>query len=119
MALILEQSEHFTIQDFIKKVSEKYPAIGAATVYRNIPVLVEAGVLKETLTDNSGQKVYELADDEHHDHIVCLDCSHIFEFHDDSIEAAQDRVSLGLRFAPVNHRHVIFAKCQYKKKSRA
>ena len=114
MALLLEQTEHFTIQEFIKKVSEKHPAIGTATVYRNIPILVEVGVLKETLTDNSGQKVYELADDDHHDHIVCLDCNHIFEFHDNGIEAAQDRVSQGLRFAPVKHRHVIFAKCEYQ-----
>ena len=113
--LVLQQTGHFTVQELIKRVSERYPQIGAATVYRNIPILIDAGVLKETLTDDSGQKFYEIAGGEHHDHIVCVDCNRIFEFHDDRIERAQDQVSVGLNFNPVKHRHVIFAACGYRK----
>lgn len=114
--MLFEQSEHFTIQELIKRIGHKYPRIGAATVYRNVPVLLDAGVIKETLTDDEGVRYYEVAGSDHHDHLVCVDCKRIFEFHDDRIERAQDRVSAAMKFAPVKHRHVIFAKCEYKKR---
>jgi Fur family ferric uptake transcriptional regulator len=118
--LVLSETEHFTAQDLIRRVSERHPQIGAATVYRNIPVLLDAGIIEETLTDKAGQKLYEVASsgdgDEHHDHIVCIDCNEIFEFHNDQIERAQEQLTATLKFAPVKHRHVIFAHCGYLKK---
>lgn len=111
-----QYSGHFTAQELIRRVAEVYPQIGAATIYRNLPILVSAGILKETLTDDSGQKYYEVDGDDHHDHIVCIDCNQIFEFHDDAIERAQDRVTKELSFKPVKHKHVVFASCGYRKK---
>lgn len=116
--ILMYQNKHFTIQALIKIISDQYPSIGAATVYRNVPLLVEAGLIRETLTDEAGQKYYEIAtdsDDEHHDHIVCTDCNRIFEFHDDRIEKAQEQVSTSMNFYPVKHRHVIFSSCWYLK----
>jgi Fur family ferric uptake transcriptional regulator len=115
--IVLERTGHFTVQELIRWVSEKHPKIGVATIYRNIPVLVDAGFLKETLTNETGQMYYEVAGDDHHDHIVCMDCNEIFEFNDEGIEDAQDRVSKDLGFQPVKHRHVIFAACGYREKN--
>jgi Fur family ferric uptake transcriptional regulator len=114
--LVLQQTEHFTVQELIKRLGEKFPQIGAATVYRNVPILVDVGVLKETLTDDSGQKFYEVAGDDHHDHIVCIDCHRIFEFHDERIERAQDQAAEAMSFHPVKHRHVVYASCAFRKK---
>ncbi len=115
--VVLGISGHFTAQDLIRIVSDVHPQIGTATVYRNLPLLLGAGLIKETLTDDSGLKIYELASRDHHDHLICLDCNQIFEFHDESIERAQDRISKKLGFKPVRHKHVIFAHCEYKKKT--
>jgi len=115
--LILATGGHLDAQDIVEHVKQKYPEIGAATVYRNIKVLCDAKILKESLNDPHGRVVYELYDDDHHDHLVCLDCGGIFEFHSDKIEALQNNIVLGMRFTQVRHRHVVYARCEFKKNS--
>lgn len=113
---ILTSTGHFSAQEIVKEVLKAYPGIGSATVYRNIKVLCDAQILKETLVDANGTVVYEPYDEEHHDHIVCLDCGEIFEFHDAKIESQQEKVASEMEFTEVRHRHVLFAHCNRLKK---
>jgi Fur family ferric uptake transcriptional regulator len=115
LEVILKNPRHFGVQELIIQVRKRHPNIGPATVYRNINLLVEAQVIRETLTTETGDKLYELSVEEHHDHIVCLDCQGVFEFHEDVIEEAQEKLGKKLKFSPVKHRHIIFAKCAFRK----
>jgi Fur family ferric uptake transcriptional regulator len=105
---------HFGVQELVQRIQAVEPSIGAATVYRNVNLLCDAGILQETLTDETGQTLYEVAESGHHDHIVCLTCGEIFEFHDEAIETAQDRVARKLSFKPARHSHIIYADCEFK-----
>jgi Fur family ferric uptake transcriptional regulator len=111
---------HFSTQDVVEAVQERAPGIGAATVYRNIKTLVEAGLVTETLLDEQGRTVFERAgdDEQHHDHIVCNDCGAILEFIEPRIEQLQDDLTAKLKFRPVRHRHVIYASCEYGAKGK-
>ncbi len=109
---ILETPGHFGIQDLVQKVQTRFPEMGAATVYRNVKTLCDAGILRETLLDADNRVVYELNLTDHHDHIVCLDCNHIFEFHDEEIERRQDETARALGFTAVRHRHVVYGRCE-------
>jgi Fur family ferric uptake transcriptional regulator len=111
--LILSTGGHLDAQGLVEQVKRQHPGIGAATVYRTIKVLCEANILKESLTDTHGRVVYELFDEDHHDHIVCMDCGEIFEFHNDKIESLQGEIVKEMRFSQVKHRHVIYVKCDY------
>jgi Fur family ferric uptake transcriptional regulator len=111
--LILRTGGHLDAQALVEQVKKKHSDIGAATVYRTIKVLCDASILKESLTDANGRVVYELFDHDHHDHIVCLDCDEIFEFHDEKIESQQSAVVQNLDFKEVRHRHVVYAHCSY------
>ncbi len=112
---ILAQPRHFTALDLLAELGRRHPEVGKATVYRNLPILVASGVLQEGPTDTEGHVLYELSGDDHHDHIVCLDCHAIFEFHDEAIEKRQERLTRKLDFEAGGHRHVIYASCRYKK----
>jgi Fur family ferric uptake transcriptional regulator len=114
LEVIVKESRHFRTQDLLDRLQERYPEVGRATVYRNLPILVESGLIVEGPTDADGQIHYELADDEHHDHIMCLDCKRIFEFHDDSIEARQASISKKMGFTVKEHRHVVYASCDFR-----
>jgi Fur family ferric uptake transcriptional regulator len=117
---IVNESRHFRSLDLLVRLGKRYPEVGKATLYRNLPIFVESGILKLGPTDSDGQIFYELAEDdaeEHHDHIVCLDCKRIFEFHDEVIEARQSQISKELGFAAKKHTHVIYAACKYKAKN--
>ena len=113
LELALLEREHFSAQDLVRRASHKYPQLGSATIYRAIPVLLDAGILKETLSLQDGTKLFEISEGAHHDHIVCVDCGAIFEFHDPVIEKAQEKLEKKLRFKGVSHRHVIYANCEY------
>jgi Fur family ferric uptake transcriptional regulator len=116
--LILMTGGHLDAQALVEQVKKKHSGIGAATVYRSIKILCDASILKESLTDASGRVVYELFDHDHHDHIVCLDCDEIFEFHDEQIESQQSAVVQKLDFKEVRHRHVVYAHCSFKTANR-
>ena len=112
---IVSMRGHFNVSELSDKIHASSPQIGAATIYRNIPTLIEAGILQETLKTDQGQAFYEMADEDHHDHIVCVDCGRIFEFHEKTIEKEQERITRQMQFETQAHRHVIYASCTFKK----
>lgn len=114
--LILSHPGHLSAQEIIDRVRAEYPDIGVATIYRNIKVLCDAEILKESLMTEAGTAVYEKYDEDHHDHMVCLDCGEIFEFHDDQIETQQNAIAAQMGFRPVSHKHVIYARCEKLKR---
>ncbi len=116
--LILSTGGHLDAQSLVERVKQQHPGIGAATVYRSLKVLTDAHILKESLMDSQGKVIYELFDDDHHDHIVCMDCGEIFEFHDDKIESLQNGIVKEMQFSQVKHRHVIYVHCDFSKSRR-
>lgn len=119
---IVYEARHFTALELFDRLHKRYPEVGKATLYRNLPVLVESGIIEESLLDPGGQAFYELSVGDHHrhhDHIVCTDCRRIFEFHDETIEKRQEQLTQRLGFTAKSHRHVIFAGCTFKKRDRS
>lgn len=111
-SIALTQDSHFEIQELVREVRKVHPEISPATVYRNVKTLCEAGLLQETLESKSGVTLYERTESGHHDHIVCLDCGLIFEFHNAAIEKAQTKAIRAMGFLESRHQHVIYAKCE-------
>jgi Fur family transcriptional regulator, ferric uptake regulator len=111
--LILETGGHLDAPEIIDRVGRVHPSIGAATVYRNIKVLCDAGLLEPTHQNIHGRDVYELPDESHHDHILCLDCGEVFEFKNSHIENLQDVIAEKFDFRPKAHRHVIHGHCRF------
>ena len=114
--LIFAIDGHMSAQEIVQQVVQAYPKIGVATVYRNIKLLCDAKILKETLVDHEGRVVYEVFDDKHHDHIVCEDCGRTFEFENPEIEELQEQVARKFSFELTRHRHVIYGHCLFKGK---
>jgi Fur family transcriptional regulator, ferric uptake regulator len=84
--------------------------VGIATVYRVLTQFEQAGILRRSPYETS-RAVYELNDGDHHDHIVCLDCSHVVEFVDPQIEARQETVATQLGFKLQEHTMSMYGHC--------
>lgn len=107
----LESDGHVAVEDLIEVVQGALSGVGPATVYRTMKLFTEAGIAHERHFGD-GQARYEpVIQGEHHDHLICEDCGHIFEFEDPTIEDRQERIAAqhGLRLA--SHRHEIFGRC--------
>ncbi|KPU45425.1 zinc-specific metallo-regulatory protein [Oxobacter pfennigii] len=73
--VLFEQKGRFlTAEDIFIKTREKHADTNFSTVYRNLNILEDTGIIHLTKL-NSDASVYELADtDSHHHHIICRGC---------------------------------------------
>ena len=106
-----EGPQHMSAEDVYRALLERGEEIGLATVYRVLTQFVNAG-LAERHHFEGGQAVFELDRGHHHDHIVCLDCGHVEEFFDETIESCQHKMAEKLGFELADHSMVLYANCK-------
>lgn len=96
--------EHFSAEELHAwLVTEPGEKTSRATVYRTLALLQEAGFL-QALDAERGEMVYEhVLGHHHHDHMLCLSCGRIEEFHDDRIEQLQLEACKRKGFELVSH----------------
>lgn len=111
LEIFLDCEGHVAVDELLARVQERMPGVGYATVYRSLKLFVEAGVAHERRFGD-GQARYEPAPiGEHHDHLICVECGHIFEFEDPLIEERQGQVAQAHGLRMVAHQHEIFGSC--------
>lgn len=118
-SIIFGSGGHLDAQEILSLIKASDSSIGAATVYRNIKVLCDAGLLEMTHQNMDGRDVYELPDEDHHDHILCVDCGVSFEFNNKKIESLQEKVATENEFRLTDHRHVIQGSCEFLRAKRS
>ena len=108
--VFLHADGHLALQELLDLVQKSDPGVGFATVYRTMKMLVEAGVAKERHF-GTDQALYELVHpNEHHDHLICSRCGHIFEFEDDVIEERQEQIAKSFGLKITGHRHELYGE---------
>ena len=105
-----EHGRHLSAEDVYRQLLTSELDIGISTVYRVLNQLVDAGVLLRH-TFEAGHAVYELDEGAHHDHLICLSCGRVEEFHDDAIESRQERVANELGFVLRDHALALYGVC--------
>lgn len=68
---------HPTVEEIYEEVKQKLPRITKATVYKNLKVLVDNGLIKEV--NIKGVSRFEPNMEPHH-HIICKTCGKIIDF---------------------------------------
>ncbi|EIW20123.1 Fur family transcriptional regulator, zinc uptake regulator [Pelosinus fermentans] len=63
-----------TAQQILDHVKQLYPDVSLDTVYRNLTLLVNLGIICEIHTPGKDSNIYELITTAHHHHLVCLEC---------------------------------------------
>ena len=106
---LFESSEqrHLSAEDVYKMLLSSGEDVGLATVYRVLTQFEQAGLLMRHHFEG-GKSVFELKQEGHHDHIVCMQCGRVEEFYDEEIENRQknDR-----GFTIHDHSLYIYADC--------
>ena len=104
------EQRHMTAEDVYRHLLAEDTDIGLATVYRVLSQFEQAGLLSRSHFDTT-KAIYELSDGEHHDHLVCLDCGTVLEFHDAAIERRQIEVAAARGFTLEDHSLSLYARC--------
>jgi Fur family ferric uptake transcriptional regulator len=112
--------EHFSAEQLYRWLqTEPGPRVSRATVYRSLALLVEGGFV-QALDTGKEELLYEhVLGHPHHDHMVCLDCGRIEEFHDERIESLQLEACRKKGFQLVGHEHRLNGYCRACSRKRA
>lgn len=105
-----QAQRHLSAEDVYRLLIEVRAEVGLATVYRVLAQLEQAGVLKRS-NFQTGKAIYELDDSMHHDHLVCVDCGRVEEFHDAEIEHRQTLVCEQRGFRLREHALSLYGSC--------
>ena len=109
---ILQQPDcqHTSAEDPYKRLIDQGEEIGLATVYRVLNQFDDAGIVTRHHFEG-GKSVFELATQEHHDHLVCLDCGKVIEFSDEVIEQRQRDIAKHHNIRLTNHSLYLYGHC--------
>jgi Fur family ferric uptake transcriptional regulator len=115
---ILEHARvrHMSAEDVYKAMLAAGEEAGLATVYRVLTQFEQAGLVMRHNFEG-GRAVFELNQGHHHDHMVCVECDRVFEFHDPQIEERQRKVAEKVGFVMDEHALYIYGVCEGMKKN--
>ena len=107
---IKKSEEHRDAEDIYLQLKSNNHNVSRATVYRTIDVLVKNHMVRK-MDLGDGRNLFEpRIDDEHHDHMICLDTGKIIEFFDEELEDLQDKIAEKHGYKVVRHVHQLFVK---------
>jgi Fur family transcriptional regulator, ferric uptake regulator len=107
----LGRRRHFTLEELVEEVVQGDTRASRATVYRGLPILIEAGILQPVLVSDEPRR-FELAfGRRHHDHLMCRRCGRVVEFRSSAIEDLQLKVAARHGFRLTSHLHELVGDC--------
>jgi len=107
----LELREHFEAEQVLYLLRERGEKVGKATVYRTLPLLVGAGILREARFDVKHTHYEHAFGEKPHDHMVCRGCGRIIEFASDGVRSLRTRIARRHGFHDLGHRFQISGMC--------
>ncbi|WP_373284371.1 peroxide-responsive transcriptional repressor PerR [Virgibacillus oceani] len=106
---LLNSMIHPTADEIYKALESKFPNMSVATVYNNLRVLKEIGLVRElTYGDSSSRFDYNTTK---HYHIICEECGKIVDFHYPSLDEVESLAEQVTGFEVSHHRMEIYGKC--------
>lgn len=108
---LLEQSdgEHMSAEDVYRALLESGDDVGLATVYRVLTQFEAAGLVQRNNFEG-GHAVFELASEDHHDHMVDTKSGKVIEFFDLVIEERQRQIAEEHGYELVDHSLTLYVK---------
>lgn len=107
--VLSEATDHPDAEEVYTRASLKDPKISLATVYRTVRLFDEAGII-ETHDFRDGRARYELAEGEHHDHLIDVQTGEVIEFVNEEIELLQEKIAKELGYELVDHRMELYGR---------
>ena len=102
---------HFEIDDLVRAIRREGVSASRATVYRAIPLLIEAGLLHPTVLSGKQHRYEAVFGQEHHDHLICHGCDKVVEFQFEAFEILQREVAAKYGFELIEHYHELIGIC--------
>ena len=110
MRYLISSHSHPTADEIYQALSPKFPNISVATIYNNLRVFKDIGIVKElTYGDSSSRFDFNTHNNYH---IICEKCCKIVDFHNPQIDEVE-KLDQHVKYYDVNHHRMeIYGVCK-------
>ncbi|GAK01317.1 peroxide stress regulator PerR, FUR family [Geomicrobium sp. JCM 19055] len=109
LEFLFETMTHPTADEIYKALEGKFPNMSVATVYNNLRVFKEVGIVKELSYGDSSSRFDSVTNS--HYHIICNDCGKIVDFHYPALDEVETLAEHVTNFQVQSHRMEIYGTC--------
>ncbi|WP_096439741.1 peroxide-responsive transcriptional repressor PerR [Alteribacter populi] len=109
LEFLFDAKTHPTADDIYKALEGKFPNMSVATVYNNLRVFKEVGLVRELTYGDSSSRFDSNTTD--HYHVICEDCGKIVDFHYPGLDEVETLAEHVTNFKVKNHRMEIYGTC--------
>ena len=111
--IVFGSGEHLSVDEIERVLRSNGHRIGKATIYRALDLLVRSKLVAE-LDFGEGFKRYEhrFSAEPIHEHLICLNCSTVIEFHSAEVYRIEASISAQHGFRPTRHKLEIYGLCR-------
>ena len=102
--------KHRDADDIYISIRSKGVKVSRATVYRTLDVLVKNNLVRKLNVGDGKNRFESKIDEEHHDHMICLETGNIIEFYNSRLEQLQEKIALDNGYELVRHVHQLFVR---------
>jgi len=111
-AVVLDAADHLSAEDVGRRVETRDGAVGLATVYRTLDLLVASGLVQQRDFGEGFRRYEPVAPGQAHEHCICSACGKVMEFSNDRLERMIALLAEEAEFRPHHHRLEVFGLCR-------
>ncbi len=109
LSYLLNSKMHPSADDIYKSLEKKFPSMSVATVYNNLKVFIDTGLVRElTYGDDASRFDADMSD---HYHAICENCGKISDFDYPSLQHTEEAAAIQTGFVVRGHRLEVHGLC--------
>ena len=109
--VVLCSDRHVSADDIERELWARGAAVGTATIYRTLDVMVRSGLVVERDFGEGFRRFEPARDEPNHEHLICTVCGRVVEFREERLERMTMLIAEQHDFVRSRHKLVIEGVC--------
>ncbi|WP_168119465.1 Fur family transcriptional regulator [Paenibacillus sp. HB172176] len=105
--LFVQEQGYLSPKDVYEYMGKIYSGLSFDTVYRNLRVMEELGVLEQIMFEDGVKFKLHCREEQHHHHLICLQCGKTYPIK----HCPMDQTAVPQQFKVVKHKFEVFGYC--------
>lgn len=110
--LVFFAEEHLSVEEIRRRLKERGEAVGLATIYRTLDLLVESGLVRAHDFGQGFRRYEPMPAQAHHEHLICEHCGRVEEFANERLERMLPVIADEHGFQHRRHRVEVYGICR-------